>query len=144
MDQEEVVDRAKRDFQFLQDRVLGVMLFGSWARGEASERSDIDICIIAPEAEDKAALWREAISRLRDERYEVRIFELLPLYMKMAVIEEGVVLRSRDTLELYEYFYPFRREWGDQKHRQTISREEMRSMLRASRRDRASRGAKGS
>lgn len=29
------------------------------------------------------------ISELRDSRYEVRIFELMPLHMKMAVIEEG-------------------------------------------------------
>ncbi len=71
------------------------MLYGSWARGDASERSDIDVCIVAPEIQDKAALWREAISELRDERYEVRIFELMPLYMKMAVIEEGVVVCSR-------------------------------------------------
>jgi predicted nucleotidyltransferase len=82
VDREEVVARAKRDFQFLQDSVLGVMLYGSWARGDASERGDIDICIAAPEIQDKAALWREAISGLRDERYEVRIFELMPLYMR--------------------------------------------------------------
>ncbi len=131
MDREEVLARAKRDFQFLQDRVLGIMLFGSWARGEANERSDIDLCIIAPEVEDKASLWREAISEPRNSRYDVRIFELLPLYMKMAVIEEGVVVYSRDVLDLYEYFYPFRREWGDQKHRQQLSREELRSLLRA-------------
>ncbi len=131
MDREEVLARAKRDFLFLQDRVLGIMLFGSWARGEANERSDIDLCIIAPEVEDKASLWREAISVPRDSRYDVRIFELLPLYIKMAVIEEGVVVYSRDVLDLYEYFYPFRREWGDQKHRQQLSREEVRSLLRA-------------
>ena len=131
MDREEVLARAKRDFQFLQDRVLGIMLFGSWARGEANERSDIDLCIIAPDVEDKASLWREAISEPRNSRYDVRIFELLPLYMKMAVIEEGVVVYSRDVLDLYEYFYPFRREWGDQKHRQQLSREELRSLLRA-------------
>lgn len=133
MDREEVVARAKRDFQFLQDRVLGVMLYGSWARGDASERSDIDICIVAPEIQDKAALWREAISELRDARYEVRIFELMPLYMKMAVIEDGVVVCSRDVLDLYEYFYPFRRVWEDQKHRQMLSRKEMLSMCRARR-----------
>ncbi len=131
MDREEVLTRAKRDFLFLRDRVLGIMLFGSWVRGEANERSDIDLCIIAPEVEDKASLWREAISEPRDSRYDVRIFELLPLYMKMAVIEEGVVVYSREVLDLYEYFYPFRREWGDQKHRQQLSREELRSLLRA-------------
>jgi predicted nucleotidyltransferase len=130
VDREDVLAKAKRDFLFLQDRVLGIMLFGSWALGEANERSDIDLCIIAPEVEDKASLWREAISEPRDSRYDVRIFELLPLYMKMAVIEEGVVVYSRDVLDLYEYFYPFRREWGDQKHRQQLSREELRSLLR--------------
>ncbi len=131
MDREEVLARAKRDFQFLQDQVLGIMLFGSWARGEAHEMSDIDLCLVAPEAKDKARLWREAISQPRDSRYDVRIFELLPLYMKMAVIEEGVVVCSRDVLDLYEYFYPFRREWDDQKHRLQLSREEMRSLLSA-------------
>jgi len=107
------------------------MLFGSWAGGEAHEKSDIDLCLVAPDVEDKSRLWRRAISEPRDPRYEVRIFELLPLYMKMAVIEEGLVVCTRSVLDLYEYFYPFRREWGDQKHRQQLSLEEMRSLLRA-------------
>ena len=132
MDREEVLAKAKRDFQFLQERVLGTLVFGSWARGEASDRSDIDLCIVAPRASDPGALWREALSQIQDSRYEVRIFELLPLYIKMAVIEEGVVVYSRDVLELYEYFYPFRRVWEDQKRRQTVSREEMLEMLGAS------------
>jgi hypothetical protein len=51
----------------------------------------------------------------------------------MAVIEEGVVVCSRDALDLYEYFYPFRRVWEDQKHRQKVSREEMQTMFRARR-----------
>jgi uncharacterized protein len=132
MDREEVLAKAKRDFQFLQERVLGALVFGSWARGEASERSDIDLCIVAPMEKEPASLWIDAISMIQDLRYEVRIFELLPLYMKMAVIEEGVVVCSRDVLELYEYFYPFRRLWEDQKRRQTVSREEMQEMLGAS------------
>jgi uncharacterized protein len=143
---EDLVVKVKMDLRFLEDRfwedrVLGVLLYGSHVRGEASPRSDIDLCVVAPQVpdSDRAALWREFISRLRDDRYDVRIFELLPLHMKMAVIEEGIVVHSKDTLELYEYFYPFRREWDDQKHRQTISRDEMISMLGASRQDRISR-----
>ena len=131
MDQEKVLAKAKMDFQFLQEKVLGTLVFGSWARGEASDRSDIDLCIVAPLEKDPASLWIDALSRIRDSRYDVRIFELMPLYMKMAVIEEGVVVCSRDVLELYEYFYPFRRLWEDQKRRQTVSREEMQEMLGA-------------
>jgi predicted DNA-binding protein (MmcQ/YjbR family) len=48
------------------------------------------------------------------------------------------VVYSRDVLELYEYFHLFRREWEDQKHRQEVSREEMRALIQASRRVRVS------
>jgi predicted nucleotidyltransferase len=140
---EDVAAKVKNDLQFLQDpfwqdRVQGVLLYGSQARGEAEPRSDIDLCIVAPEAFDKAALWREFISHLRDGRYDVRIFELLPLHIKAAVIEVGLVVYSRDILELYEYFHSFRRDWEDQKHRQEVSLEERRALIRASRRVRAS------
>ena len=132
----DVAARVKNDLLFLQDpfwrnQVRGVLLYGSRARGEAGPRSDIDLCIVAPEAADKAALWREFISHLRDNRYDVRIFELLPLRIKMAVIEVGLVVYSRDDLELYEYFHPFRREWEDQKHRQEVSVEEMTALIQA-------------
>jgi len=69
------------------------------------------------------------MATVSDDRYDIRIFELMPLYLKMRVIEEGVIVYSRDVLELCEYFYPFPRIWGDQEHRQTLSREEMREML---------------
>ena len=129
MDQRAVIEKAAKDLAFLRDDVLGVLLYGSWATGESHEMSDIDICIVAPSVEDKAALWRSAIAAVHDDSFDVRIFELLPLYLQMAVIERGVVVFSRDIPELYEYFYPFRRIWGDQKHRQILSRDEMRTML---------------
>jgi predicted nucleotidyltransferase len=34
---------AKKDLAFLQDNVLGVLIYGSWATGESHEKSDIDI-----------------------------------------------------------------------------------------------------
>lgn len=140
---EDVAAKVKNDLQFLRDlfwqnRVQSVLLYGSRARSEAGPGSDIDLCIVAPEAADKAKLWREFISHLRDGPYDVRIFELLPLHIKTAVIEEGLVVYSKDILELYEYFHPFRREWEDQKHRHTLAPEEMRALIQASRRVRAS------
>jgi len=136
-----VAERVKEELQFLAEpswekRVLGVLLYGSWARGDAGPDSDIDLCLVAPEAEDRAGLWREFVSHLRSEKYDLRIFEILPLHIKMAVIEEGFVLWSRDILELYEYFYPFRREWDDQKHRHDLSPGEMRELIAAARRAR--------
>ncbi len=140
---EDALAGVKRKLRFLEDPnweelALGVLLYGSHVRGEAGPGSDIDLCIVAPQAADRAALWRNFISHLHDDRYDVRIFETLPLHIKMAVIEEGLVLHSRDDLELYEYFSSFRREWEDQKHRHTLGPEEMRSVIAAGRNVRAS------
>src|SRR5208337_705705 len=35
-----------------------IVLFGSWARGDAQENSDIDIGLMGPEAVDDMLLWR--------------------------------------------------------------------------------------
>jgi uncharacterized protein len=139
---EDVAAKVKNDLRFLQDpfwqdKVQGVLLYGSMARGDAGPRSDIDLCIVASQAADRIALWREFISHLRDNRYDVRIFELLPLHIKIAVMDEGLVVYAKDILELYEYFHPFRREWEDQEHRQDVSLEEMGDLIRASRKLRA-------
>jgi len=139
----DIVAKVKADLEFLHDpvwreQILGVLLYGSQATGEAGPRSDIDLCIVAPRAADRSSLWRKFISHLRDSRYDVRIFELLPLFLKAAVMEQGVVVYCEDEPELYEYIYPFRREWEDQKHRQDVSLEEMRDLFRASRKLRAS------
>ncbi len=145
----DIVAKVKVDLSFLQDpawreKVLGVLLYGSQARGEAGPRSDIDLCIVAPWAADRSSLWRRFVSHLKDSRYDVRIFELLPLFLKAAVIEQGIVVYCEDEPELYEYFYPFRRDWQDQKHRQEMTPEETRELFRAARRTLSRRGSQSS
>jgi uncharacterized protein len=129
MDLEEIKRRIKKDLNFLENEVEGILLFGSVAAGEAYEESDIDICLVAPETKEGIKLWTRALAGIRDTRYDLRIFEQMPLFMKMEVIEKGVVIFSRDVCELYEYFYPFRRIWEDQKHRQMLSKEEALAMF---------------
>ncbi|MCK4475153.1 MAG: nucleotidyltransferase domain-containing protein [Methanophagales archaeon] len=118
--------KVSEDLRFLFDNrsVLGVLLYGSVVEGESTERSDIDVCIVAPAADDKVAFSRWILANVRDERYDVRVFELMPLYLKMEVVEHGEVVHARDIYELYEYFYAFRKSWDDQKRRQMLTREE--------------------
>ena len=125
---------------FWEDKLSGVLLYGSRALGEAGPDSDIDLCLVIPEESDavRAELWRKFIAKLRDDRFDVRVFELLPLHIKAEVIEKGIVLASRDELGLFEYFHPFRREWEDQRHRRALTAEEMRELIAAARRARAS------
>lgn len=59
MDREEVIGEA---LGIIRRRLPGaefkVLLFGSWARGDAQETSDIDIAIWGPKAVDDMILWR--------------------------------------------------------------------------------------
>ncbi len=126
MDAKKVGEKVREDLRFLFENrsVLGVLLYGSVVAGESTERSDIDICVVAPAAGDKVAFSRWILSNVKDERYDVRVFELMPLYLKMEVVEHGEVVHARDIYELYEYFYTFRRSWDDQRQRQMLTNEE--------------------
>jgi predicted nucleotidyltransferase len=54
---DEVIDRIARKFKPVQ-----IILFGSWARGEASEGSDLDLLVVLPKVEHKR---RAAVEILR-------------------------------------------------------------------------------
>lgn len=124
MDAEDIGRGVIEDFKFLIDDVLGMLIYGSVATGASTERSDIDVCIVAPFVADRVRFSRMILANVKDVRYDVRVFELMPLYLKMEVIEHGKVVYAGDIYELYEYFYGFRKLWEDQKVRQRLSKEE--------------------
>lgn len=124
------IERIKRDFGFLTDRrdVLAVLLYGSQASGDSTPRSDVDICIVAPEA-DRDALFKIILRHVR-EPYDVKIFESLPMYLKIQVIKNHVVVYAREILDLYEYLYTYRKLWKDQERRNTLTEEDIKTLLK--------------
>jgi predicted nucleotidyltransferase len=102
----------KKDFEFIRDEVEGVLLFGSAAKGELSKRSDIDIALVRPK--NKRVLLR-VFERLGG-KYDVKIFEDLPLYIKMDIIKNHQIIFG-DEVELSYYFYRLRKEWKDMEYR---------------------------
>ncbi|MEX2724313.1 MAG: nucleotidyltransferase domain-containing protein [Candidatus Freyarchaeota archaeon] len=124
------MEKVKRDFGFLTDRrdVLAVLLYGSQASGESTPRSDVDICVVAPEA-DRDELFRTLLRHVR-EPYDVKIFESLPMYLKIQVIKNHIVVYARNILDLYEYFYTYRKLWKDQERRNTLTKEDIEALLK--------------
>jgi predicted nucleotidyltransferase len=53
MDAEEARIKMMEYFKFLIDDVLGMLIYGSVATGASTERSDIDVCVVAPLVADK-------------------------------------------------------------------------------------------
>ncbi len=123
----------KKDFSFLFDRkdVYAILLYGSVLKGEETPRSDIDICIVAPECKDRRGLTKELYRNLDvfSKKYDVRIFEELPLYIKAQIINKNEIIYAKDIYELYEYFYFFRKLWEDQAQRQKVTKDEIVQML---------------
>lgn len=83
--------------------VLGVVLFGSYARGESTPISDIDLCVI----DDLKVSSQERAKALDycSSLVSVSLFSELPLYVQFEVLSDGVVLWLRNEesfLELKE------------------------------------------
>lgn len=93
------------------DNLVGVILFGSVARGEADRASDIDIQVIVEEhlAESRRAL-HDIRQEVEDERFDGERYELQLLVESVEsaksygeklreIFSEGITLYSTDTLE---------------------------------------------
>ncbi|MGV9171081.1 MAG: nucleotidyltransferase family protein [Promethearchaeia archaeon] len=132
MDKEEITRQIKQDFSPIihAKEISGILLFGSYMRGMQTNRSDIDICVVAPHENPLDLLsfiWQKVNVTLK--KYDVRLFQEVPLYIKIRIIQDGILIYSPNKFDLYEYFYFYRKLWNDQKHRQTLSKEELLSLL---------------
>lgn len=112
----DIFNNLKNDLKKLND-ILAIVLYGSYAEGKAHERSDIDVCVVlkANDSKKLSQVFKEILKiSAKNEKYDIRIFEQMPLFMKMEVIEKGQVIYTKDFSELNEYFYFFRKLWQDQ------------------------------
>ena len=132
MGKKKLLDQIIKDFSNIVEKkkITGILLYGSYIDNKATSRSDIDICVVAPN-EDMHNLLSYISQNINVnlKKYDVRFFSELPPYIKINVIEKGILVYSPNKLDLYEYFYIYRKLWADQKHRQTISKDELISLL---------------
>ena len=94
-----------------------VILYGSQVEGGSRPDSDIDIAVITRESkiENNIEIQKELLG-MYPLNFDVRVFELFPIYIQISIIENYKVLFG-DILEISEYFYSFRKKWDDCKHR---------------------------
>lgn len=112
----------KRDLRDLKEILefetkLEVIAFGSQVKGGNRPNSDIDIAIITRihNEEKNIEIWKKVLPYNVGD-YDIKIFELMPLRMKISIIKDHIVIFG-DKLEISEYFYQYRKQWMDSKHR---------------------------
>ena len=112
-----LMEQLKTNFQGIceMSEILGVVLYGSYVRGEEISRSDIDICIVS-ETNPSLSLWNQILMKqsFPNEKYSIFFFHELPLYIKKDVFTEGIVICTPDAPRLYEFYFPYRKIWEDE------------------------------
>jgi len=106
----------KEKLNFLKEK-YDVVVFGSFVKDEMRPDSDIDIAVISyqTDKEFNIKLWKNLLGKA-PLKFELRIFELLPIYIQISIIEKYRVVFG-DVLEISEYFYQYRKKWDDCKNR---------------------------
>ncbi|HDN83218.1 MAG TPA: nucleotidyltransferase domain-containing protein [Candidatus Altiarchaeales archaeon] len=114
MDQK-LLRKIEKDFQKFKKDIDGILLFGSYSTGDETPRSDIDICLIIGKRNPKEIFDKILESRLV-EKYDIKIFETLPLAIKGEILEHGIVVWARDRYELSYYLYKWKRDMARSKN----------------------------
>ena len=115
MDIDSAITGIIRDISKIPAIIPGVYLFGSLVDGRFDDRSDIDLCLVAGRDLDPVRLQTLAWQYVSSDRYDIRIFELIPLYLQIHILARGILISSPDPAGLSEYQYPFWKRWDDQR-----------------------------
>lgn len=116
---QKAVERALRQMRQVPDfkNVRFVLLYGSAVEGRMTAGSDIDLCVYYDGNREDAALFRHTVlSELPGLRYDIQVFQFLPLYVRVETLR-GIPVFVRQERFLYETATRTLREFEDFKHR---------------------------
>jgi predicted nucleotidyltransferase len=91
--------------------VLALILFGSVARDQSRQFSDIDLCVVT--RTDIAESDRVDILSYGSGKIDVSLFHDLPLIIRFRVLKEGKILFCKDDLYLHRITVTTVREYLD-------------------------------
>lgn len=89
-------------------KVVAVLLFGSWAKGELSPLSDVDLAVVlqSPDSQDEAE-----IGSMYSGKVDVVLFHRLPLHIRFEVLKTGKELFVRDEAAYAQVRYMVLRDY---------------------------------
>ena len=94
-----------------------VVLFGSYVVEKNTIRSDIDVAVITQihDHTKNFEIWQNQCL-IYPSKYDIKVFELLPLFIQMEIITSNYVLFG-DRIKIFEYFYFYRKLFRDMEPR---------------------------
>ena len=96
----------------IKDRdIVAMILFGSYARSEINR--DIDICLVLNKKLPNLLMSRKRLkySSLFPSRFDINIFQQLPLYIRRRVLKESKIILCKDEDLLYDIAFATLKEF---------------------------------
>lgn len=96
-----------------EKEVIAVILFGSYAKNK-EYANDIDLCIMFDKNYGNITMTKKrlAYSTYTPNKFDIQIFQLLPLYIRKRILKEGKLLYSKDTKKVYDISYLTIKDYG--------------------------------
>ncbi len=108
----ELANVVRKILEIGKERVRFIVLYGSVARGEQREESDIDICVhYKGDKNDRFQFRMKVLGELPD-KYDVQILDDLPLFIQGEVLG-GKLIFYRDIDEVYDVVRRIQKELDD-------------------------------
>lgn len=110
----EVISKIK---DFGGDRIKFIVLYGSAAKRQSTNLSDIDIAVFhSGDKRERFQLRMKILGRISN-KFDIQIYQDLPLYIQNEILSSGEVLYFSDYTEIFNTFMKTIREFGDFKPR---------------------------
>ena len=110
----EVISKIK---DFGGDRIKFIVLYGSAAKRQSTNLSDIDIAVFhSGDKRERFQLRMKILGRISN-KFDIQIYQDLPLYIQNEILSSGEVLYFSDYKEIFNTFMKTIREFEDFKPR---------------------------
>ncbi len=101
-------------------KIKFIVLYGSAVEGTQTPLSDIDIAIYYEGSKEERFKFRMHILGDVNDKFDIQIFQDLPLYIKKEIISHGEILYQKNYSEIFDIFLQTMKSFGDFKPRLDI------------------------
>lgn len=97
-----------------------IILYGSVVEGNATPLSDIDLAVYYEGTKEERFKFRMKMLGDVNDKFDIQIFQDLPLYVRKEIISRGKILYQKSYSEIFDIFIKTIKSFGDFKPRLDI------------------------
>ena len=101
-------------------KVKFIILYGSFVEEKQTPLSDIDIAVYYDDSRQERFKFRMQLLGSFNDKFDIQIFQDLPLYIQKEIISSGKILYQKSHSEIFDIFFKTIKNFGDFKPRLDI------------------------